>query len=102
MSVRFVVHYACIGLDAGYRAAAVVLSASDPVWLSSRCDRSVVDAHLFRVERLDLDDVDRAREMFALMATVFDETNEELLDADIAALLHRPDFWATPLCATTP
>lgn len=40
--------------------------------------------------------------MFALMATVFDETNEELLDADIAALLHRPDFWATPLCATTP
>lgn len=50
--------------------------------------------HGLRIERLTVADVDRARELFLLMAEVF-ETEAEPLGAEyLERLLGRPDFWA--------
>jgi aminoglycoside 3-N-acetyltransferase I len=45
-------------------------------------------------ERLGRGDVDAARQVFIVMADVFDEAIEPLSDAYIESLLLRSDFWA--------
>ena len=49
---------------------------------------------IVHVDRLGIGDVSQARETFALMASVFDETNEPLSDDYLSALLVRSEFWA--------
>jgi aminoglycoside 3-N-acetyltransferase I len=47
-----------------------------------------------RTKRLTAADRELARELFAMMAGVFDEASEPLTDAYLHALLGRADFWA--------
>jgi aminoglycoside 3-N-acetyltransferase I len=47
-----------------------------------------------RVKRLTAADRDLAKNLFALMADVFEERSEPLGDAYLDRLLARPDFWA--------
>jgi len=47
-----------------------------------------------RIERLTLDDIERARELFLIMAEVFEKDSEPLKDEYLARLLARRDFWA--------
>ena len=47
-----------------------------------------------RTRRLTSGDVDRARQLFFLMADVFDETREHLSDDYLERLLNRQAFWA--------
>jgi aminoglycoside 3-N-acetyltransferase I len=48
----------------------------------------------FLARRLDVRDVGLAKRMFMLMAEVFGEDAEELIDAHVEALLTDPRFWA--------
>jgi aminoglycoside 3-N-acetyltransferase I len=48
----------------------------------------------YRVVKLGPGEHARARELFSLMAQVFEEPQGELPDAYVAGLLERPDFWA--------
>ena len=47
-----------------------------------------------RVERLTLSDLQRARELFLLIADVFETERRPLGDAYLVRLLARPEFWA--------
>lgn len=47
-----------------------------------------------RTQRLTSNDPELARRLFAVMADVFEEPNQELDDAYLTALLARSDFWA--------
>lgn len=47
-----------------------------------------------RALRLTVVDVGIARQLFQLMARVFEEPNEALSDEYLLRLLSRPDFWA--------
>ena len=47
-----------------------------------------------RTQRLQAGDRELARRLFAMMAEVFDEPNEQLGEAYLDALLRREDFWA--------
>jgi len=46
------------------------------------------------IERLNADDIHRARELFATIAGVFETENAPLGDAYLKRLLSRGDFWA--------
>ena len=48
----------------------------------------------YRVIRLGPDERERARQLFTLMAQVFEEPRDELPDAYLDGLLNRRDFWA--------
>ena len=52
-----------------------------------------------RARRVTAGDRELARELFALMARVFDEDAGPLGDAYLDALLARPDFWAVAALA---
>lgn len=47
-----------------------------------------------RIERLTHTDIQRARELFLLIADVFETECQPLSDAYLARLLARPEFWA--------
>ena len=47
-----------------------------------------------QIRRLGVGDRDLARRLFAVMAEVFEETNERLSDRYLDALLSRETFWA--------
>ncbi len=46
------------------------------------------------IRRLDENDSDRARELFALLAAIFDEEGQTLDRADLVRLLGSKSFWA--------
>lgn len=46
------------------------------------------------IERLGADDVERARNVFAMMDRVFEADSDELTDSYLADLLGRRSFWA--------
>lgn len=48
----------------------------------------------FRTQRLTTADAPVARQLFLLLARVFDEPAEPLSNAYLARLLSRPEFWA--------
>jgi aminoglycoside 3-N-acetyltransferase I len=47
-----------------------------------------------RIDRLSVHDIQRARELFLLMAQVFETDTEPLSDGYLERLLARADFWA--------
>ena len=47
-----------------------------------------------RIERLTADDIEQARELFLLMADVFETDSQPLSGDYLARLLARGDFWA--------
>jgi aminoglycoside 3-N-acetyltransferase I len=47
-----------------------------------------------QIDRLTIDDIERARELFLQMAEVFETDSEPLNDQYLARLLARNDFWA--------
>ena len=49
---------------------------------------------MIEIRRFSRDDVAAARQLFALMAQVFEEEARPLSDAYVARLLSRPEFWA--------
>ena len=47
-----------------------------------------------RIGRLSAEDIDRGRELFLLLADVFETDSRPLSSEYLARLLARPDFWA--------
>lgn len=47
-----------------------------------------------RIHRLTQNDIQRARELFLLIADIFETDSQPLSDAYLTRLLARPDFWA--------